>query len=315
MAGGETIESYPILLVEDEPVTAALLEKALSKAGHRVTVAQNGREALELLKQRFYPFVLTDWEMPELNGLDLCRAIRNSSNNSYCYIVILTAKEAREDIVAGLEAGADDFLTKSPSHGELLARVKAGMRILRLERSLIKAKEEIRSLSITDSLTGCYNRAYIEEHLPKELERAKRYRRNLSVLFCDLDHFKQVNDSFGHQRGDCVLRELVQCINGSIRQHMDWLARYGGEEFLIVAPETDVQGASHMAERIRKSIFDLEIEANKEKLRVTASFGVTGISPSTDEAKISVKALIEQADRELYRAKMDGRNRVSAKKL
>lgn len=306
---------FPILLVEDEPVTAARLKKTLCKAGYTVTVAHNGKEALGLFAETFFPFVLTDWEMPELGGLELCRMIRECFKTRYCYIVILTGRHEKNDTVTGLKAGADDFIKKPSTNNELLARVNAGMRVLDLEESLVNAREEIRNLSITDSLTGCYNRAYLDEHLANELERARRYGRYLSVLFCDLDHFKQVNDNYGHKLGDNVLRVLAQCINHTIRQHMDWTARYGGEEFLIVAPETTIKGAGQMAERIRSAISKLEIEAPSQILHVTASFGVSGISPGPDERIVTADALIDQADKQLYRAKMDGRNCVSVEEL
>lgn len=306
---------FPILIVEDEPVTAARLKKTLSKAGYAVEVARNGKEALGRLAETFFPFVLTDWEMPELGGLELCRTIRESFKSSYCYIVILTGRHEKNDIVAGLEAGADDFITKPPTNSELLARISAGMRVLELEESLVKAREEIRNLATIDSLTGCYNRAYLDEHLSNELERAKRYKRDLSILFCDFDHFKQVNDNFGHQVGDRVLKDSVQCINDTIRLRMDWIARYGGEEFIIVAPETDITAAGQMAERIRKAICNLKIETSSQILRVTASFGVSGISPSRDESNVTPETLIDQADKQLYRAKMGGRNCVFVEDL
>ncbi len=306
-------KKFPILLVEDEPVTAKRIESTLSKAKYPVSVAQNGREALQQISKKFYPFIITDWMMPEIDGLELCRRIKDSQGHGYCYIVILTSRDCEEDIVSAIEAGADDFLTKSPSHGELLARVKAGMRILQLEQSLVEVREELKKLSVTDSLTGCYNRSYLDEHLPHELERAKRYRRPLSLLFCDLDHFKHVNDTFGHQAGDSVLKEFVGCIEHSIRNGLDWLARYGGEEFLIIAPETDLEGARGMAERIRKEVSEIGIQLPSQTVRITASFGVTGISPRTAHEKISPTALIDLADEQLYNAKIAGRNRVCMK--
>jgi PleD family two-component response regulator len=158
---------FPILLAEDHPTTRKVLEKTLIKAGHKVSSVENGRQALELFKQKFFPIVLSDWMMPEMTGLELCRAIRKNASDGYVFIVLLTSKDSKDDIVLGLEAGADDYLTKPTHPAELLARIKTGMRILELERSLKKANKEIRALSITDPLTGAYNRNYLNERLPK----------------------------------------------------------------------------------------------------------------------------------------------------
>ncbi len=301
---------FPILIVEDDPVSRRLLEKTLVKAGHEFVSVENGRKALEEFKERFFPIVLTDWTMPEMNGLELCRAIRERTNTGYVFTVLLTAKDSKDDIVAGLEAGADDYLTKPVNQAELIARIKTGIRILELEKSLKRANEKIRILSITDPLTGCYNRGYMTERLPQEIKRAKRYRHSLSLVLCDIDHFKKINDTYGHQVGDRILKEFVQWINESIRDGVDWLARYGGEEFLIVVPETDTKGACCVAERLRRMLSQKAIGIQGEKIHITASFGVTGLDPDTPDEKISPEALITQADECLYQAKQEGRNRV-----
>ncbi|MCK4485137.1 MAG: diguanylate cyclase, partial [Desulfobacterales bacterium] len=243
--------SFPILIAEDNPVDRKLLEKMLVKAGYEVVSAENGREALMILKKDFFPLVITDWIMPEMNGLELCRAIRSHHFPGYIFIVFVTVKDSEDDIIAGLEAGADDYLTKPFNKAELMARLKAGTRILELERSLKKANERIKILSITDPLTGAYNRAYLTERLPQEIARAKRYRHPLSLIMCDIDFFKKINDSYGHQAGDTILTGFVDSLRGSIRKGIDWVARYGGEEFLIVLPETNIQGACQVAERLR----------------------------------------------------------------
>ncbi|SPD75911.1 putative Diguanylate cyclase [uncultured Desulfobacterium sp.] len=170
--------------------------------------------------------------------------------------------------------------------------------------------EEKKSLSITDSLTGSYNRTYLIEHLPQEIKRATRYGRPLSLVLCDIDHFKNINDKYGHQIGDRVLREFVQCLTDLIRSDLDWLARYGGEEFLLVLPETDVKSAVSQAERLRKNLSKRVIETPENRLHITASFGVTGFSPVSPEDKIHYEALINCADKYMYQAKHEGRNRV-----
>ena len=305
--------SYPILVAEDNQVSRKLLEKSLVRAGHEVITAENGHKALDVFKERFFPIVLTDWMMPEMDGIELCRAIRNMTKESgYVFIIILTAKDSKGDIVTGLEAGADDYLTKPVNQTELIARIKTGIRILDLERSLKKAHDEVRVLSITDALTGCYNRTYMNEHLPKEIKRAKRYRHALSMVLCDIDHFKRVNDDCGHQAGDCVLKEFVVCIKETIRENVDWMARYGGEEFLVVFPETDLSGACVVAERLRQAISQKAIQLQEKKIHITASFGVTGFSPGTSDDTITPDTMVNQADKYLYQAKKEGRNRVKA---
>lgn len=301
---------FPILIAEDNPVSRRLLEKTLSKAGCEVVSARNGREALELFDKRFFPIVLTDWMMPEMSGLELCSVLRQKSAQRYVFLILLTAKDSKEDIVEGLEAGADDYLTKPFHQAELMARLKTGMRILELEKSLKKANEEIKILSITDPLTHCHNRGYLIEKLPQEIKRAERYGRALSVILCDIDHFKKVNDSYGHQTGDEVLKVFSRRLMDSTRNGIDWAARYGGEEFLVVLPETPLRTAEMVAERLRKNIAEGGIASSNGLLHITASFGVTGFEHSAADAGISPEIIIKTADDLLYQAKKEGRNRV-----
>ena len=275
-----------------------------------VVSVENGQKALELFNDKFFPIVLTDWMMPEMDGLELCRAIRKNTYPGYVFIILLTAKDSKDDIIRGLRAGADDYLTKPFSHAELIARLNTGKRVLELERSLKDANEEIRILSITDPLTGTYNRGYMTERLPQEIKRARRYSRALSIILCDIDHFKKVNDTYGHLVGDRVLKDFAQCIRHSIRQDVDWTARYGGEEFLIVLPETDVNGASVMAERLKSELSQRVTETQGKQISITASFGVTGFGPDTPDEMISPEAMISKADKYLYQAKREGRNRA-----
>jgi diguanylate cyclase (GGDEF)-like protein len=302
--------SYPVLLVEDDPISRKILEKILKKEGFNVTAVENGRIAMEIFRDTFFPIVLTDWLMPEMEGPDLCRAIREQKPDSYVYIVLLTAKDAKSDIISGLEAGADDYLTKPANRGELVARIKNGLRILELEKSLKEANEEIKILSITDPLTGAYNRGYLNERLPQEIKRSMRYHHPLSLILCDIDHFKHVNDRFGHLAGDRVLKEFAQSIIDSVRNQIDWTARYGGEEFLIVLPETNFEGAMLLAERLCQSIAGQPFSFNEKPIPVTASFGVTGFSPDGPGSEISPETLLQQSDTCLYQAKNQGRNRV-----
>jgi diguanylate cyclase (GGDEF)-like protein len=301
---------FPILIAEDNPVSRELLERHLIKAGYGVVSVENGRQAMEQFDEMFFPIVLSDWMMPEMDGLELCRSLRKHDYPGYVYIILLTGKDSQEDIIAGLEAGADDYLTKPFNKPELIARLNTGKRILELERSLKEANEEIRILSITDPLTGCYNRGYMSERLVQEIKRSKKIRHLLSVVLCDIDHFKSINDTYGHQAGDQVLKDFVQCITGMSRNGVDWLARYGGEEFLLVLPETDIKNAGLLAERIRKEISKKATKIQKGEIRITASFGVAGFDPAEDDKLISPESLIRLADKSLYQAKQEGRNRV-----
>src|SRR5450755_2522235 len=268
-------ESPPaILLAEDDPVTRILMTRFLKKAGYDVDAVSDGAEAFEKMTKRYYPMLVTDWEMPGMDGLDLCRAVRNTPLDGYVYTLLLTARDAKEHIIAGLEAGADDYLIKPVHEPELIARLNAGRRILDLEQSLRAANQRNRILSITDALTGAYNRRYLMEQLPRELERCRRYAYPLSVLMCDIDHFKQINDSRGHAAGDEVLQQFAARTQKSIRSNSDWVARHGGEEFLIVLPETAHDGAVAVAEKIRNVISATPFSTRAGDARVTASFGV-----------------------------------------
>jgi two-component system, cell cycle response regulator len=306
---------FPVLLAEDHEISRKLTEKILHKEGISVTSVENGRKAIELFKNQFFPIILSDWMMPEMDGLELCRAIRSTKSAGYVFIILLTAKNSKEDIVAGLAAGADDYLAKPFNPSELNARIKTGMRILDLERSLKEANEEIKKLSFQDPLTGCYNRGYLNDRLSKEISYSLRYNHPLSVILCDIDHFKKVNDSYGHQTGDKVLKEFVHCIEQSFRNKVDWLARYGGEEFFIVLPETNIEGAKILAERLRTKIANHKITSGNFDIKITASFGVVCFTPQTHKEKISDLQLITKADQLLYQAKNEGRNRIVGENL
>jgi diguanylate cyclase (GGDEF)-like protein len=300
---------FPILIAEDNPVSRGLLEKTLVKTGHKVVATRDGGEALNIFKETFFPIVITDWMMPGMNGIDLCEAIRGNASDGYVYIVFLTSKDSKDDIIAALEAGADDYLVKPFHRAELMARLRTGKRILRLERSLREANEDIKLLSITDSLTQTYNRGYVMARLPEEIGRARRYNHPLSVILCDIDHFKDVNDSFGHLAGDEVLKNVARSLTNGLRNDVDWLARYGGEEFLIVLSETGKQGAVAVGERLRNTLAKNRVATGEETINITASFGVVTYDPGQDEP-VSPEGLIRKVDQYLYQAKESGRNKV-----
>ena len=306
--------SPPILVVDDDIVTRSIIEKYLHKAGFAVTCAANGREALSVLKQNPFRIVLTDWMMPEINGPQLCQLIRKQKSDHYIFIILVTSRDSKNDIVSGLESGADDYLTKPIHPAELVARINTGIRILELEQSLKSANQEIRLLSITDTLTGAFNRSYLNERFDQELRRAQRYGHDLSIFIADIDFFKKINDTHGHQNGDAVLKKFAKCLEGQLRTEVDWIVRYGGEEFLIILPETQYEAGRLVAERLRKSVEALSIPVVEQDstIQITASFGGVSIQFSkASKLQATLDQLIYQADEQLYGSKNEGRNKVS----
>ena len=307
-----TAESPPaILLAEDDPVTRMLMTRFLKKAGYEVDAVGDGAEAFEKMTKRYYPILITDWEMPGMDGVALCKAIRNIQLDGYVYALLLTARDAKEHIIAGLEAGADDYLIKPVYEPELIARLNAGRRILALEHSLRAANEQNRVLSITDALTGAFNRRYLMDQLPRELERCRRYAYPLSVIMCDIDHFKRINDERGHAAGDDVLQQFAVRIQKSIRGHSDWIARYGGEEFLLVLPETEFTGGVLVAEKVRNILKAMPFTTRAGDTQVTASFGVSATGSVGPDLDLKVEGLIKVADQCLYASKQGGRDRTT----
>ena len=305
--------TWRILLVDDEPTQRLIVARLLKRAGYEVETAGNGREALAKIETGVFQLMITDWEMPEMDGIALCSAVRKSEAQAYIYTILLTARDSIENVVAGLQAGADDYLTKPVIEPELIARLNAGKRIVTLERSLRAANEENRRLSIIDPLTGAHNRRSLMEQLPREIERASRYGRTLAVIMCDVDHFKNINDTYGHQVGDEVLKWFVTRLQKGVRA-CDWVARYGGEEFLIVLPETNVSNAATAAEHLREQIASMACVVNGKEYSVTASFGVAGWKGNAP-LSASLDVLIGRCDAGVYASKAAGRNKVTVEEL
>jgi two-component system, cell cycle response regulator len=311
-----TSEATPsILLAEDDPVTRLLVTRFLKNAGYKVDAVVNGSEALEKMAHHYFPMLITDWEMPGIDGVALCKAVRNMKFDGYVYALLMTSRNAKEHVIAGLEAGADDYLIKPVHELELIARLNAGRRILALEHSLRAANQRSLVLSITDALTGAYNRRYLMEQLPRELERCRRYGYPLTVLMCDIDHFKVINDDQGHAAGDDVLQQFAERAQKSIRSNSDWVVRYGGEEFLMVLPETPHTAGMIVAEKIRSLIAATGFKTPAGNTPVTVSFGVASTGAEGPDSSLTVDALIRVADECLYQSKQEGRNRTTGREL
>ncbi len=294
-----------ILIADDEALSRRLLEKTLERAGYEVVAVENGRAAVRQLCQADGPrLALLDWVMPELDGPGVCREVRRQQEDSYVYMVLLTSKESKEDIVAGLESGADDYLTKPFNVDELKARLRTGERILHLEGRLVEAREMMRFKATHDALTSIWNRGVIMDLLGRELMRSQRESGCTIVLLGDVDHFKSVNDTHGHLVGDEVLQEIARRLLLSIRSY-DFVGRYGGEEFLLVLNNCKPQFAEARAEDIRKIVSSRPIQTLAGPLNITMSFGlllsdVWGVRP--------VEELLHEVDAALYAAKAAGRN-------
>lgn len=307
------VPQFRLLLVEDEATQRMLVERQLRRAGYLVETANDGAEALAKILGGRFQLLLTDWDMPGIDGRTLCRRVREANLPTYLYVLLLTSHGSTDDVVAGLEAGADDYLRKPANEAELLARLNSGRRIVQLEQSLREANAKIQQLSETDSLVGTFNRGYLNAQLVREVDRARRYNRPLSAVMADLDRFKRINDERGHQTGDEVLQHFARIARSTIRPS-DWIARYGGEEFVIVLPETDLAGAAVAAEKLRALCADAPFPTSNGEIAVTASFGVTELRIESAEQSddSAAQALLRRADAALYTSKNDGRNRVTA---
>ena len=296
-----------ILIADDELMSRRLLEKTMQRAGYEVTAVANGQlAAAELCKPDGPRLALLDWIMPELDGPGVCREVRKRKDHSYVYMILLTSKEKKEDVVAGLESGADDYLTKPFDPEELKARLRTGKRILDLEDRLIEAREEMRFQATHDALTSLWNRGVVMELLGRELTRARRENKCTAILLGDLDHFKRVNDTFGHLAGDEVLKETARRLVSSVRSY-DFVGRFGGEEFLVTLNNCDPAFGLARAEKIRQTIADRPVETSAGAVPISMSFGLL---LSQEWGYMSVVELLHEVDTALYAAKAAGRNCV-----
>ncbi|HEX5423180.1 MAG TPA: diguanylate cyclase [Candidatus Acidoferrales bacterium] len=296
-----------ILIAEDDAVSSRLLEAFAEKRGYEVITARNGQEALDLLSSEDAPrLAVLDWMMPGMEGTEVCGRLRQQGcDRPYIYVLLLTARTERADLVQGLQSGADDYVRKPFDPAELEARLRTGQRILELQDNLIAAREELRFRATHDALTGLGTRAVVLESLAREYSRQQREGGAFGVILLDIDHFKQINDKHGHLCGDSVLREIAIATKESLRPY-DTVGRYGGEEFLAVVPNADAESSLRIADRIRRAIASRVVSIPGYSLHVTASFG---IAASTEVEPMIPNALLHAADEALYRAKRNGRDR------
>ncbi len=296
-----------ILIAEDDLVSRRILEAFLVRWGYCVTQVSSGDDAWRVLNQEGAPrLAILDWMMPGLNGVELCARVRARTGAPYVYLLLLSSRSEKKDKLEGLQAGADDYLTKPFDADELQARLFVGERILRLQDELISGRDALEFQATHDPLTGLVNRGEILVLIQRELARSERTQRSAGVIMCDIDHFKKVNDTYGHLTGDVILRGVAQRLTSLLRGY-DSVGRYGGEEFVILVPMSDVTGTMRVAERIRAGVGMMKFDVPSGDLHMTMSLGVAiredGTSPDT-------RTMLQAADAALYRAKALGRNRV-----
>jgi diguanylate cyclase (GGDEF)-like protein len=295
-----------VLIADDSATSRALLRSVLTRWGYEIVSAVNGAEAWEELSKPDAPaLAILDWEMPHMTGPEVCRRVRETLREPYTYILLLTGKGSKGETIEGLDAGADDYVVKPFDEHELQVRLRAGKRIVDLQMDLLRAREELRERANKDLLTMLPNRAAVYAALEKELSRCHRDHRTVGVVLLDIDHFKKINDTYGHFAGDAVLRETAARLRGNMRPY-DHVGRYGGEEFLVVLPNCDLEQAAQQAERLRAKLSASSMIVDGGEMHVSASFGAT-VSDGSDR---SPDFFIRVADEALYKAKANGRNCV-----
>lgn len=296
-----------VLIADDSAVYRKLVERTLDPESCTVLMAKDGREALEIIGREHPSLIITDWLMPDLTGIELCRKIRaEGANSGYAYVILLTSNAEKNNVVKGLSAGADDYLTKPFDQGELLARVRVGMRLLDLHRQVEAKNRLLEELALTDSLTGLPNRRAVEAWGARQLSGAARHGFPLWVVLIDIDHFKSVNDTYGHEAGDTVLKRFAEIIKNNTR-YSDISGRIGGEEFLQVLTHSEEEGVRTLVDRLRSQFMAERFDFGGATTMVTASFGIAGFR---GKRASELSALVARADAALYRAKKLGRNRI-----
>jgi len=302
-----------VLVVDDDPLVRARLSTLLKTSQFDVESAASGEDALRIMAAKHCQILLTDWQMPEMDGLSLCRNVRANNSDGYVYVLMLTVRGSKEDLLTGLAAGVDDYLVKGAPVEEILARVEVARRITHFEDSLRTSNRENGRDSVIDRLTGAYNVRYLLTQLPRELERSRRYRHALAILSCDIDGFKEINDRFGQDAGDELLRTFVARIENCIRKECDWIARVGGDEFMIVLPETKVHGANRVAQKLREDLARSPVDTGAGPVIFTASIGMTAFEPKHERDGVSkLEDVLRAADRGLYASQRRGGDHATA---
>ena len=297
-----------VLVVEDSPFARKLIEQALFGQPYSLIFATTGRQAVDLYVQHRPALIVTDWMMPDLNGLEICRRLRSISFEAYTHIIMLTGKRDKQSVVEGLQAGADDYLTKPFHQEELIARVAVGFRTVEIHRQIQAKNKTLEKLALTDPMTGLPNRRAIDEWATRELSSAARNNFSVWVIAADLDRFKYINDTFGHNAGDEVLKRFSKILKAHTRKS-DLCGRLGGEEFLIVMTHATRADVEKAAERIRTEFEMASFAFSGCNMMATSSFGIAGFEANS-QTQPSFATLVSQADAALYQAKRTGRNRV-----
>ena len=303
-------ENLKVLIAEDDPVMQKLIAGIIETRGGIVNLADNGNQAWNIIKKEPIRFLITDWNMPGMSGYDLIGKIRKENQPYYTYIIFITGRAEQSDILRGLEIGADDYVTKPFQAQELIARVAIGKRILQFQRELEESKEKLYRLATRDSLTGLLNRRAWYQKLEKTLSDKKKIDEPVALALLDIDHFKKINDSFGHQIGDKVLARVAEIIGSNLRD-TDLLARWGGEEFSIAFPGLDQNSSKKILDRIRKQIAGSVISLDSGSVEVAVRISGGLAEASAQKGLYEIDELILHADQALYRAKELGRNRIS----
>jgi len=302
----QSAQDLKILVADDSAVYRKLVEQTLSDDNHKVIFAKNGREALDLYAKHAPALVITDWTMPDIGGLELCKKIRQDFQQHFAHIILLTSNTDKEQVVEGLAGGADDYLTKPFHQGELRARVNVGLRVVELHRQVQAKNRQLEEMALTDPLTGLANRRAIDIWITRQLSAAARHDFPIWVAICDLDHFKKVNDTYGHEAGDMVLKTFAQILKTNTRQS-NICGRHGGEEFLNIITHVERDNSVIAFERIRKQMENQKFTFNNQTFSVTTSMGIAGFRGTRPPAFAD---LLAQADEALYSAKHKGRNRI-----
>ena len=303
----ETAPGYELLVVDDSAVYRKLVEQVFDSQPYSLSFARSGAEGIQLYETLSPCFVITDWMLPDFSGFELCQRIRKDNSRPYCYLIVMTSNQEKGHVVKALEAGADDYLTKPFDPEEMLARVGVGRRIIDLHRELAAKTQRMEEAARTDPLTALPNRRAIEEWASKQMRGADRHGFPLWVVLGDIDNFKRINDTFGHDAGDIVLKTFADLLKRNTRAS-DICGRLGGDEFILVITHVETGKIADTVNRFRETFAALSFPLHGQSVQVTASFGVAGLQSSENAASFAV--LLQNADKMLYEAKRAGRNLV-----